>query len=203
MYLSKLILDIRSREVRKALGNCQDMHRDLQTAFAGNREEAGVLYRLEEKKQSIELYVLSKEKPDWKVLEERGCIINEKVLDISSLRELYKENAVLRFELLAFPAKKVKGDGKNSRRIFLKECGERRDWIFRQADKYGFQLLEVYEDDAWRQIVGKKEGRIVYSAVNFYGCLQIGDSKKFWDSYEKGIGAGKAYGLGMLMLSKM
>ena len=52
------------------------------------------------------------------------------------------------------------------------------------------------------QIFGKKsEGNIRYCAVCFQGYLKILNAETFWENYQKGIGAGKSYGLGLLLLS--
>lgn len=203
MYFSKLTLDIKNPSVRQALGNCQDMHRNLMGAFMESRAEAGVLYRLIEERENISLYVLSKEEPQWEKLRGKGYDCYGK-RDISLLKKYYKENDILHFDVLTFPARKIRGDEKNSRRVFLKNEDERKEWFLKQADKYGFGVIEVHENSVQRQITGKKNGNhIWYSAVNFCGYLQITKAKIFWDSYMKGVGAGKAYGLGMMMLAKM
>lgn len=200
MYLSKLELDIHHSSIRQALSNCQDMHRNLMNAFDGTREEAGVLYRLIEKRQVLELYVLSREKPQWEKLQKFGYWY-QGMKDISALKEYYREGAVLHFEILTFPSKKIKGEGKNSRRVFLKKEEERKEWFFRQAEKYGFEIMQLYENGL-QQIFGKKsEGNIRYCAVCFQGYLKILDAETFWENYQKGIGAGKSYGLGLLLLS--
>ena len=83
MYLSRLLLDPRSREVRRDLAECHELHRTIMNAFPqseeqgeGARERFGVLHRLETERQSnrLCLYVQSREKPDWGKLPAGYCL---------------------------------------------------------------------------------------------------------------------------------
>ena len=202
MYLSKLMLNIDHPSVRQALRNCQDMHKNLMQAFCGTREEAGMLYRLEKKANAYEIYVLSKQQPDWEKTYENGyrCI---GVKDISALKELCHEGSDFRFVLRACPAKKVQGESKNSRRVFLTSEQERTEWLNRQAKKYGFKLLELHETVMRDSVAGSKGAdRICYRSVDFSGVICIEESASFWESFCCGIGSGKAYGLGMMLLTR-
>ena len=44
---------------------------------------------------------------------------------------------------------------------------------------------------------------IFYRTVSFDGVLRITDAARFRDAFAKGIGPGKAYGLGLMMLARM
>lgn len=89
MYLSRLILDPRSREVRCDLADCQGLHRTLMRAFPdgdgdatavlgtffdadahgrarGARARMGLLYRVEVGRDgSVRVLTQSRERPDW------------------------------------------------------------------------------------------------------------------------------------------
>ncbi|MCC6416634.1 MAG: type I-E CRISPR-associated protein Cas6/Cse3/CasE, partial [Gemmataceae bacterium] len=78
MYLSRLILNARSREVRRDLANCHDLHRTLMRGFpaveAGSGDAArahlGVLFRLETDARTgaARVLVQSALAPDWEAL---------------------------------------------------------------------------------------------------------------------------------------
>ncbi len=75
MYLSRLLLDPRSRAVRRDLADCQELHRTVMAAFpptsdGSARERLGVLHRLEvdRRQNRLILYVQSGEEPDWSLL---------------------------------------------------------------------------------------------------------------------------------------
>lgn len=168
MYFSKLMLDVRNPSARQALRNCQDMHRNLMQAFDEDRRESVFLYRLIETRDRLEIYALSGIEPRWDRIAKLGHRYVG-MRDVSALREMYRENAVLHFELLTSPTIKHRFDGKNSRRVFLRTESERLDWLERQANKGGFYLLEAHETGVSSQVNGSKaEGRIQFGSVVFF-----------------------------------
>ena len=202
MYLSRLDLQLSSPAVRQALRNCQDMHRTLMKAFDCTREEAGLLYRVMKTDQSIFIYAQSMARPQWEHIEKSGYR-SVKTQDISALPDRFQENAVLRFSLLAVPAKKVKGEGKNSKRVLLRGREERMPWLKRQGEKNGFVLLEAHEAAREQLLAGTKaSGAFYLSGVPFEGVLQITDAAAFRLGFQQGIGSEKAYGFGMLMIGR-
>ena len=202
MYLSRIDLRVSSPAVRQTLHDCQDMHRTLMKAFDCTREEAGMLYRVIRTDAAILIYVQSVACPQWDRIENSGYQCT-KMRDISSLLDHLRENTVLRFSLLACPAKKVKGDGKNSKRVLLRGTEERLDWLKREGEKHGFALLEAHEAAKEQKLNGTKStGEFYLSGVPFEGVMQITDAAAFQNAFRQGIGPEKAYGFGMLMLSR-
>lgn len=203
MYLSKLQLDIANPSVRQALRDCQDMHRNIMKAFDQSRETVQMLYRLVERIDCILLYVFSSVQPYWDHVIKNGYVLQD-MKDISSLNTLYGNGSVLHFDLLACPSKKVSANGKkNSSRVMLKTAEERDAWLKRQAAKYGFEVLQCVQPTVDKQISGKRgDNAVLFTAVEFEGVLRITDAELFWKSYAKGIGPEKAYGTGLLMLSR-
>src|SRR5262245_64681254 len=74
IYLSRLILNPRSRAVRNDLSDCRGLHRTILSAFpqavkdhGGARSEFGLLFRADTEPRSgrITLLVQSSAKPDW------------------------------------------------------------------------------------------------------------------------------------------
>ena len=102
--------------------------------------------------------------------------------------------------------KKVAEEGhKNSRRRILREKTERLEWLSRKAAQYGFALLQANEmEDV--HMTGKhaqeQGGRMYWDGYRYDGVLQIQDEERFRQAVSGGIGAGKAYGLGMLLLRR-
>ena len=85
-YLSRLALNPRSREVRRDLADCQQLHRTIMSAFpqAGDgepaRERFGVLYRLDaDRAENAFLLVQSRAEPDWSRLSS-GYLLDEAAL---------------------------------------------------------------------------------------------------------------------------
>ena len=202
MILSLLTLDLSSPGVRQSLQDAQDMHRSIMKAFDNSRQEEQVLYRMIRTSKQIQLYVQSKNMPAWDRIAQSGFRC-EKTKDISALPVSFRKDQMLRFKLLGCPAVKKTGEGKNSRRVILKTEEEQLNWLARQGEKYGFRILESCIPGKAEKISGKKSsGAFILSGIPFEGVLQVTDPDMFRNAFEKGIGAEKAYGFGMLMLSK-
>ena len=77
MYLSRLILSVRSRDVRRDLANCHELHRTILRGFPGlpaepgangdARARLGVLFRVESHPRTgaTSVLVQSSVEPDW------------------------------------------------------------------------------------------------------------------------------------------
>lgn len=211
MYLSRIELDIRHPSVRQALRDVNDLHRNLMSGFGMDlssfmaRAEKQVLFRLIARRDALYLLVTSAEKPDVQALKARGFYTDEmKIRDVSGLKAVLIPGKLLRFELLASPCKKVGGEGKNSRRFFLEHSEERAEWLERKGQRGGFRIIRLEEIGNRTDIYGHRQGaEVKNSAMFFSGILCITDQEAFWQSYTKGIGPGKAYGLGMLTLGRL
>lgn len=207
MYLSQLALEIGNPSTQQALRNCHDMHRNLMRAFDESaldlpRTGPALLYTLTSIGGKPALYVLSRECPDWSRVKGVRCYDERVPKCIDSLREKLTPGRRLRFTLLASPTKKTPREGKLSARVFLREEAERKEWMQRQAEKAGFAMLHMQEKEQ-RQIAGMRQGApIHYAGVLFSGVLEIVYADRFWDAYCDGIGPGKAYGLGMLLIGR-
>ncbi|GHS89259.1 type I-E CRISPR-associated protein Cas6/Cse3/CasE [Synergistales bacterium] len=209
MYRMRLLLDISHPSARQGLRNCHDMHRNLLRAFSdASRAEVGLLYRVFSGEKNVAVYVQSELEPDVTELlkvgfcaDQNGCPLN-----ITPLREKFKQGRSFRFNLLCYPSKKSKeksGEGGNSRRVFLKSEEERVAWISRKGEQYGFSVTGVAEKTSFSLNGGKNGAPIHYYAVEYEGVLTIRDEARFWNGYCGGIGAGKPYGLGLLLLKSV
>ena len=124
--------------------------------------------------------------------------------DISPILDAFSQNRVLHFSILAFPGKKIKSESKNSKRVLLRGNEERMEWLKRQGDKNGFELIEAHETAEEQKVsASKTSGEFILSGVPFEGILRITDPALFKKGFAQGIGPEKAYGFGMLMLSKV
>ena len=202
MILSLISLDLTSVSVRQSLQNCQDLHRNIMQAFPTGRKEAHVLFRLVRSDKNLRAYVQSTAIPDWGRTVDNGiqCL---KTKDISKLVDAFHENQTLHFTLLGCPSKKVFGEGKNSKRVLLRGADKQLEWLKCQGEKYGFIILEAHIAAKEEKMAGKKtSGEFYLSGIPFEGTLQIADVEAFKKGFVDGIGPEKAYGFGMLMVSR-
>lgn len=203
MYLSCYSLDLKFPEVRRALKNSYEMHRTVMSVFRFSesvvpRKEMGILYRLITSGRTLRLYVYSGEQP---LSEMPEGFLNEQgsPKDISGVAEAFIEGRILCFDIMAMPSKKVKTvEGKNSKRIFLGKQEERERWLVTKAEQNGFEVMSFNEENG----IDNKIGSGGYQSIVFKGILKITDRGKFCNAYKNGIGAEKAFGCGMLLLSK-
>ena len=207
MFISAFTLDRRSPSVRQCLRNAQDMHRSVMSGFGdiindtmGSR--MGVLYRLVDSGRDIKLYVLSPSFPDWSSVEEKGFCIYDKPKEVSFISTDSIKGHMFGFDLLCIPSKKEKREGKNSRRILLKTEDERAEWLKSKAEQNGFSLLWAREEGGSKVMSKTSRSGVEawHSGVRFRGEIVVSDVALFSAAFEKGIGAGKAYGFGMLLL---
>ena len=202
MILSLLKLDLTSPSVRQSLKNCQDMHRNIMKAFDSARNDAKVLYRVLRSKENIRIYVQSMAEPHWERIENNGFIC-EKMKDISKLSDSFREGQVLSFDILGCPSKKVAGEGKNSKRVILREKEAQIGWIKREGEKNGFIILDAFVYGKTEILCGKRDtGTFQIAGLVFQGTLKITDPVSFQKGFMNGIGPEKAYGFGMMMVKR-
>lgn len=205
IILSSFKLNMRSPSIRQCLYNAHDMHRSIMSGFVHTetpnaREEKGVLYRLIPGERDLSLYVMSKEYPDWSKLSEGFIPVPGSPKDINGITKSFVSGSGFRFDLLAAASKKVPRENANSRRVMLTSPEERGKWLMNKAEQHGFKILWVREDGQSKAFVRKNNGLAVHTGVKFRGELEIINEDKFQKAFCNGIGAGKAYGMGMLML---
>ena len=122
-------------------------------------------------------------------------------------KKISKAGQLWSFDLIAAPTKKVGAEGKkNSQRRILRTPGERQEWLERQAEQNGFAILQAQELEQLH-ICGRhkadKGGVMYHDAYHYQGILQITDGEAFRRAMQTGIGSGKAYGFGMMMVKRL
>jgi CRISPR system Cascade subunit CasE len=158
IYLSRLMLNARSRQAQSEWRDPYQMHKTLARGFPGlSKEEyaaARVLFRVEEAdKGEWCLLVQSKIAPDWSAL----CDIPHYLHRPPQSKEWvprFESWQRLRFRLLANPTFRKcaegpvrKAPGNAPRRGLFREA-ERLDWLKNQAAQHGFEL--TLQSMTWR-----------------------------------------------------
>jgi CRISPR system Cascade subunit CasE len=159
MYLSKLMLNPRSRAVRRDLADCHNLHRTLLSAFPqaqteASRDEFGLLYRIDTSPRTgdVTAIVQSQIAPDWHELPDGYLLDAEnnpacKAVDMAY--EALRKGRQLVFRLRANPTRKIdtktRPDGKksNGKRVEIRSEENQIAWLQRKAELHGFRLLSV------------------------------------------------------------
>jgi CRISPR system Cascade subunit CasE len=219
MYLSRLILNPRSRQVRNELADPYEMHRTICTALSDANytynEPSGTLFRvdLHPHTRIPNLLVQSRSKPDWSFLYtgKNDYLLgeNELPLDVENpaVKELnlqLHDGQVLAFRLRANPTRRLK---ENARRIGLIKEADQYAWIQRKFETAGAALVSVnILNEQFRH--GKlfkekdKTSRLNFLSVQFDGILQVKDKDKLASNIYGGFGSAKGLGFGLLSLAR-
>ena len=228
MYLSRLAINPRSREVQQDLADVHQMHRTVMSAFphieAKGDARAGlsILYRLETSERSgqVVLLVQSRACPDWTHLtrgylaDSGGAVENPATKDVSGALQTLREGQVLRFRLRANPTRKIEtkstpdGQRRNGRRVDLRTEQLQLEWLARRAEQAGFALVPALPDGdvpavrvgAMEKVTGRRR-RISLATVLFDGLLEVTDPGLFRQAIAAGIGPGKAFGCGLMSIA--
>ena len=218
MYLSRLILNPRSRQVRNELADPYELHRTISRAFPEanykDNEASGILFRVDvhPRTQIPTLLVQSREKPNWDFLsaEKKDYLLGENDLPLDVENPSFKEmnlqicdGQFLSFRLRANPTKREKASAK---RIGLIREEEQQKWLQRKLEAAGAALVSVNivnEQFTRGKLFTERENtkRMNFLSVQFDGILQIKDSAKLLDGISSGFGSAKGLGFGLLSLA--
>lgn len=178
MFLSKLILNPRSRAVRRDLADCQEMHRTLLAAFPHTRaraarDEFGLLYRLEPVARSglVTVIVQSVLEPSWGKLPS-GYLLevenNPACKPVNGSYAALQAGQRLIFRLRANPTRKIgtrrkdaEGGKSNGQRVELRGEDNQIAWLHRKADQHGFRLLRVRVNPDVADVRVAPEGKVL------------------------------------------
>jgi len=211
MYLSRLILNPRSRRVQKELSDPYQMHRSIMRAFPDDLDghSERVLFRIDAPPRGgpLSLLVQSMCRPDWSWLAEdegaRGYLVGTEEPNpwVKEFVLEFKPGHVLAFRLRANPTIKRKG-----KRLGLYRDEEQMNWLARKAEQSGFRLLSVRNaNEAVLGGVVHRESRkdnLRLLSVQFDGLLQVQDAELLRLAARDGIGSGKGFGFGLLSLAR-
>jgi len=216
MYLSRLLLDPRSKQARTDLANPYQMHATLCRAFAeADQTPPRFLWRAEEGKTPTVL-VQSLEMPNWEKLQVRfpGYFAQAPQYKPVPLEHL-QPGQVLRFRLRANPTV-TRRDPQNPvkrKRYGLRSVEEQLEWLRRQGAKGGFEVLGamVVQSEKLRLYKHSKNSDdskpseappIVLQSVLYEGHLKITNLEAFKQTLAAGLGHAKALGFGLLSIGK-
>lgn len=182
MYLSRLILNPRSRAVRNDLGDCRSLHRTILSAFpqaikeqGGARAEFCVLFRADADPRSgrIAVLVQSQVEPDWSQLPKDYLLNDFDELDNPALKRVdaaygsLVAGIRLRFRLRANPTRRVsqKSAGEKSngfgKRVEIYGEEKQLDWLHRKGEQHGFKLLATRINPNIPNARANPEGKVI------------------------------------------
>jgi len=190
MFLSRLWLNPRSREVQRDLMDPNEMHRTVMRAFPqveavgeAARAHHGVLHRADDDRHQgrLVLYVQSKSSPDWSGLPEgylmdlMGEVENPGTKPLDTAWAAFEPGMVLTFRLRANPTRKIDtksgpdGKRRNGKRVELRGDEALRGWLARKAAVAGFEFCGTSSDAAVPEVEVVEERKLVGRRSNVDG----------------------------------
>lgn len=191
IYLTKMILNPRSKQVRVEVGNPQQLHKTISNGFPPienlpdakhherktPRNEYNILHRLDIDRHRGKAFLLvqSQHEPDWNFL--NGDYADE--IETKNVGENYqaiKNGRRLMFRLQANPTKRIPNRDKiaderfkrnpdnprTRKRVELRTEQEQTDWLVRQGESFGFQIADLKIEPAVRNVMSAKEEKISF-----------------------------------------
>jgi CRISPR system Cascade subunit CasE len=223
MYLARLFLNPTERVVRFDVVNPEGLHKTVMRLFPNDlgpepRKAHSVLHRLDESPGGpCMLLVQSRSRPDMASLQPHylmnlahdpdlaffGITENPSIRDVADERSAITAGDRFVFRLKANTTKKVGTksgpDGKrvHGQRVPLRGEEACVEWLRRHAEVAGFTLGDVRVREL------EARGREVRLAgAIFDGVLEVKAPSSFLKALETGIGPAKAFGFGLLSLSR-
>ncbi len=202
MVLSKIEMPLSEPAVRIVMRDAQKMHQLATALYQLPRQDANLLYRVRAEGHTVSLYLYADLPVDRARLLPWMQLAGER--DLGDWLATMQAGQLRGFDLLTMPFKKVSdGMGRNSRRRVLRTQEERLAWLSRKAEQNGFTILTVQEEAGEKSCATHSESkgsRLYLDTYRYSGILRIDDVDCFREAVRHGIGPGKAYGLGMLLL---
>ena len=222
MYLHRIHLDPRCREVRRDLSDPYQLHSTLCRAFCTSEQkcpQGEVLWRFESKRTPNEewpqVLVQSRSAANWAGINIKGWLANaDPPIDLQERLKLnsLKNGQSFRFRLRANPCVT-----RNGKRLGLVCLEEQEQWMVRKGALHGFSLpslptfnlseaqhervdLRISQEQILRAKQHTGNGIRIFSVL-YEGILTVTESKKFSDTIQRGIGHGKVLGLGLLSVA--
>lgn len=203
MFLSRIHLDLNSRNTLRALNSPSVFHGAVESSFIGARKRD--LWRIDKLDNRLYLLLLSEDEPDLRSFCQQFGYA-DKGYEIKSYDGLLsKINAgdVWRFRVTANATRSVSDMG-NSKRGKVSACistESQKKWLIDKSNKNGFSVtadsFEVVQSK-WLRFYKKASREISLFSVTYEGLLEVTDAEAFRRALTNGIGRGKAYGMGLL-----
>ena len=211
MHLTRFEINPQRRDARAILASPQRMHAAVLAGFPEAREEGRVLWRLDEGRHDVVLYLVSPDKPDLTHLVESigRPTYGWQTRDYGPFLDRLAPGERWAFRLMANPVHNTRPDGGGrGKRVGHVTVAQQTAWLLRQAARHGFVIPTGAREEAdvavWarRTLRFDRRGQtVVLSTAVFEGILQVEDAEMLRAALVDGIGPAKGYGCGLLTLA--
>lgn len=218
MYLSRVEVNANRRKTMEAITSPQIMHAAVMSSFPSIRdsEKERILWRMDKLGPSTYLLVQSQTVPDFShIVDQMGWPESKQkwdTLDYNPFLSKIDRGQEWRFRLKANPVFSAPNPGGPRGKVVAHVTAEQQmDWMIGKSSKCGFSIAKSGNDSEspaleikYRET--KKFNRagktITISMVTYEGVIVVEDADLFIKSIKNGIGRAKAYGCGMMTVTR-
>jgi CRISPR system Cascade subunit CasE len=183
---------------------------DTEQVHVARGVDAGFLFRIDPQASGrVVILVQSAVKPNWEYAFKNARYLLAASPEVKSLDPVFARGQRLRFRLVANPTRKIDtksgpdGRRRNGKRIPV-PIDQLCKWLADRAELAGFSLdkdsATIQAGYVFLNKARGGDGQRLRSA-RYDGILNITDPVRFKDSVVCGIGAGKAFGFGLLSVA--
>ena len=215
MHLTRFEINPARREARALLASPQRMHAAVLAAFPESTDEydqGRVLWRLDEGRHDVVMFVVSSGKPDLTHLVESigRPTYGWQTRDYGPFLDRLTGGDRWAFRLLANPVRNTRATDASGRgkRLAHVTAAQQTAWFLRQAQRHGFAVVDGSAGEADLAVRSRRTQRfarhqrtVTISTAVFEGHLQIEDPVALRAALVGGIGPAKGYGCGLLTLA--
>ncbi|MFY1681635.1 type I-E CRISPR-associated protein Cas6/Cse3/CasE [Micromonospora sp. WMMD730] len=229
MYLSKLTVNVYSRDFRRDHADLRQMHRTVMSGYPDlpddtpARQAQSVLWRLDSVHRGFAQYVQSSVKPDWSRLSGDYLIEPPQVRSLQPLLDAITPGRRFAFRLVGNPTRSIinqagqdrppaeEGKRPRGKRIARRKPEEQIEWLIRKGGQHGFVVPTAYNGQPdvspspcltqTGQLRPGDRGPVTIEPVRFEGHLIVTDADTFREAVRQGIGHSRAYGCGLISLA--
>ncbi|ASO21800.1 CRISPR system Cascade subunit CasE [Actinoalloteichus hoggarensis] len=219
MFLSRLTVDVTSRNFRLDYADVHQMHRTVMSAFPDldvqrtARQHCGALWRLDEHERGFVLLVQSRLEPKWAALPADYLAAPPDVRSLDPFLRLIAPGRKIGFRLVGNPTRaihppdSVSGNRGRGKPVPQRLPAKQVEWLARKGEQHGFVLPVGRDGQAdvapapRPSLHGRTDGnKITIEPVRFDGHLVPTDVEALRAAVLGGIGRAKAYGCGLISL---
>lgn len=208
MYLTRVKLDISKRETQLAMSASGRFHGAIERAF--EQKQNRNLWRIDKLRGEYYILILSEEVPNLKdFMEQFGdSKSSAETKEYEVLLNKITDHSVWHFRMVANPTHCVKTKSGRGKVMAHVTPEHQMEWLKTKAAANGFELVDdncFVLANEWKNFYKKVSGkdmRVRLMLASFEGILRVTDVDAFRKALISGIGRGKAYGAGMLTVSR-
>lgn len=171
------------------LNDTNAVHKWLCNRQDSSRSEAGILYRIIYKKDKIFMYIQSKAPFNVNNIDDFGFEY-VKSFNLSSINL----DRLITFDVQCVPCKQ-----KDNKSFFIKSTMDRYNWLQKQFEKHGIQLISCTEYKL-SNIIMTKTKPIRFETASYRGIIKVIDKELALDLLINGLGRLKNYGCGLVLV---